>query len=181
MTEVLRRTASGRRSVSSLSTDRIEQARVVNELTAQSRERARADAVRIIRQLEERLITALSGEVLRGLPNLCRDAAKPFFAIRARCGDASDPLPWDGRAVLVLALDGHLRMAMRQEDKTLRPVTEVVSWLAEDKDILAEDLACVTKRMNEALENHLTKAVKATERYTAVSDLAERLSMVLKR
>lgn len=141
--------------------------------------RARAGAIEALRRIEERLVVALEGGRLRGMPNLLPEAEQPFYAVRLR-GRFDEVLPLDGRAVLVLRDDGRLCMAMREEQRTLRPETVTVHWEAHDGDLRAEDLEVVTERVHEALVSHLARISRTEARYRAAADLAQRLANALR-
>jgi hypothetical protein len=154
-----------------------------NELHAarsltERRDRARGDAVRAIRLLERRLVEALGGYKLKGLPNLAPESEHAFNAIRVR-GKVSEALPMDGRAVLVLAEDGSIRMAMRYEDGGLCPKVFARDWPARDADFVAEDLEPIAARILNALENHNAHASKTAARYAEVAMLSRRITGAL--
>ncbi len=143
------------------------------ELTS-SRDAARSRVVRSIRATQAMVASAIAGSALRGMPNLMPDG-EPFRAVRVR-GHFSTALPFDGRPVLCLCDDGVLRMAMRSDDRTMRPRSTVVSWEASDDDIRAEDISHYVAVLGQVLTTHLAQGQASTDRYARLERMAERLS-----
>ncbi len=118
---------------------------------------ARSNAVIAIRLIEDRLVEALSGERLRGLPNLNKSA--PYFAARVRSKPAQ--LLEDDRWTLVLDDSGMLMMAAKD-----------CSTAAKDEDLLAEDLEKFTRVVKTALDGHISACTRSAKSYAKCTRLS---------
>lgn len=134
-----------------------------------ARETARMDAVKAIRELEDRLAEALGGERLRGLPNLHFDSSKTFNAARLR---GAKETPVIG-ATLCLTSDGIVCMVTpdNHEELTATPV--------EDKDLQAEDLEHFVRLLGQVIPQHIQMCDKSSTRYEGISGLAARVKRCL--
>jgi len=139
---------------------------------------ARMSAEAAIRTIEAKLRTAIQGTELRGLPNLLPDSPSGFYGVRLR-GKPNEILPDDGRPVLCLDRLGRIVMAMRSDDRSLRPTVTVTAWPATDEDFKAEDLEGVLSALAGVLQQHLARITRSTQRYEQVADLSERVAQVI--
>lgn len=127
---------------------------------------ARDSAVKAIRSLEARLVEALSGERLRGLPNV-GTRRNAYYAARVNTPPGVG-VPLDGREVLALDANGHLTVLRMQYGAVLsRPVL--------DAELVLEDVKPVTRLIAEKLEQF----VALSERRTAGIESIERFSKAL--
>lgn len=145
--------------------------RVGQERHRDVQERAAAQSISAIRAIESRLVEALDGERLRGLPNLGNDEHR-FHAARVRGRYASEVLPFDGREILVVDGDGWIVFAAFSRQG-------VVTKRALDDELLAEDVALLSERAQQILAAHLSRLERSTARYEKLEELATRLVGVL--
>lgn len=146
-----------------------------------SRHGAKQDAIKAIRLIEGRLVEALAGEPLRGLPNLLPEVGarhQQFYALQVRGKFADRPLPYD-EAVVVLTREGRLCWATRESDGHLRPAVRAHLVPVEDDELMLEDLQLVAASVERALQAHLARVESTSERYRNVSALARRVSHAL--
>lgn len=147
---------------------------VVSTVLSEKRLKARVVSIRAIRELEERLVEAIAGEKIRGMPNLM-PTGEPLYAMRinswSRKWGASEPLPRDGREVLVLTNVGQLRVARRDGQEPWSDLREVV-----DEELVIEDLELFTRAVQAALEKHMALVDKRVRSIARVEDLAKRVS-----
>lgn len=143
------------------------------------REDAREKAVRAIRALERALVDALDGELLKGL----REIRPGYQAARVRGKDPFEELPQpkpfenEGREVLVLESNGHLCMSCA--GRNLRH--SVVSRLADDADLLVEDVENLGRLYERILAEHIERARRSAETFDRYAALAAQVSEVLGR
>jgi hypothetical protein len=152
-----------------LSPELIQQCGVASADLERDIDQARIAAVQVIRGIEARLVGALAGTHLRGLPNLVSTAlAIRFYGARVRAH--ADVLLAD--EALVLSSSGDLQMAWCR-DRLLgtRPVR--------DDELRAEDLEAYVRTLLEVLPLHVRKAAKAGEKFTRIERLASRLGAAL--
>jgi len=121
----------------------------------------------------------LSGGNLRGLMNLTADPqSEPFVAVRLRGKHLSEPLPFDGRGVLVMLQQGQLAIARRAVDRydgakmgvDVRPITP--------DDLVAQDVTDVLPNIARVLRVHAAKTQECAERYDAMAQIAEKIVSV---
>ncbi len=148
--------------------DQYQQASQASQMLKDERSSARTEALNAIRLIEVCLVEALAGERLRALPNLTRGSAraKSYFAARVR-GKHGEGL-YDDRFVLVLDDCGMLMMANVSGSR-----------VAEDSDLLAEDLEKLTVLVKDALEGHVQACTKSAKSYAKCADLARRVGAAL--
>lgn len=129
-------------------------------------------SVQAIRTLEARLVDSLSGERLRGLPNLgTREAS--FYAARIVPSRAqAGRLPPDGREVLAIGTDGKLVVVWSFRGRVeSRPVL--------DEELVLEDLESFVKIVSELLERFIALSDRRTEKLQRTGRLAKRLLEVV--
>lgn len=138
---------------------------------------ARSAAVEAIRSLEQRLVEALGGESLRGLPNLAPRGPE-FYAARvnafSRHGSGGH-LPKDGRSVLVLGRDGRLLVASWNVENFVRRGDFVEARPVRDDELIAEDAEAFSRLVTEVLEKHIALAERRTEALVRAEDLAQKI------
>lgn len=149
----------------------------VNVRVACTRARVRQVSIQSIRMLEARIVAALNGERLRGMPNLMRNGSVPFHAMRVNSwsrNGSGGHLPKDGREVLVFASDGRLHVAsVRVEggcgSKCVqrRDVT--------DEELVSEDLESFARGVQESLEKHMALSDRRLVDLERMESLARRL------
>jgi len=135
----------------------------------------REEAVRAIRLLEAKLVQALDGETLRGLPVLTEGR---FYGANVRATGRYGIATWlskDGNDSLVLLKTGGLAMAWRDETAILGAGLR----MADESDLWAGDLERVSGVVEEVLRTHLARGVATRGRDSHVRLLATRLRLVL--
>lgn len=137
---------------------------------SETRTKARDVSIRAIRDVERRVVEALAGEQLRGMPNLAERGA-PLRAMRvnawSRNGDSS-MLPRDGREVLVFTAAGRLAVARLGEvGPQIRHVT--------DDELVLEDLSSFVGVVQEALERHIALVDRRVQSLKKAEALAKLL------
>jgi hypothetical protein len=152
----------------------LDTARALTRRTVDKREEANAAAVAAAQALEEKLVEALCGEALKGLPNLLPDG-KPLHALRVNNSGtrhgAAEYLPRDGREVLVLARDGRLYMVAWQG-----PGEGALMRRAAVEDFKADLLEPLVRAVQEALEAHIARTEKREKTYEEAAAFAEKLA-----
>ena len=135
---------------------------------SESRLDVRASAVSAIRAIEARLVEALAGERLRGLPNL-GTRLDPFYAQRVLSKHSTGArLPPDGREVLAIHTDGRLIVVSWR-------VGRVVNRPLVDDEIVLEDLEPYVRIVGDILERFVALSERRTARIDRAGDLARRL------
>lgn len=133
-----------------------------------ARSRADEEARKAIARVEQALCAALSGETLRGLPDL----GDRVFGLRIAVeGSAFARLPRN-RRVLILDAKGQLRAA------TLFP-EGVHAEAPEPSEVVASVLEPYLKTVQRGIELHLQSATKRTEVFERIASLASKLATVL--
>ena len=140
------------------------------------RSMSRANAVASVRELETYVVDALCGERLKGLPNLMR-GWKPFFAARLR-GNIDNQLPLEkhetsGRPVIVIDDTGMLMLVRRSR------CGGVESEVAQDEDLIAEDVQEYISKMGSILHTHIAICRRGIEKYSLFNRLANGLRRLL--
>lgn len=133
---------------------------------------ARETVVLAIRRIEARLVDALMGERLRGLPNLgSRDA--PFYGQRIVPSRAAGAhLPPDGREVMAIGTDGKLVVVWAFRGK-------VESRGVLDQELVLEDLENYVKIVAELLERFIALSDRRRQRMKLAENLAHQLLAVV--
>jgi hypothetical protein len=147
-----------------------------------SRGQAHTSAIALIRELEWRLHNSLQNETLRGLPELT-PGPTPLQGVQVRSirydrQKFEEPLPTDGKSVLVLDKYGALIMARRVFDPIGR-YDGWTSWVVADDELKAEDLEPFTRAVQLVMENHLARVERTAQTYDKVSEFANRLSKAI--
>jgi hypothetical protein len=143
------------------------------------REGAREKAVQAIRALEHALVEALDGENLKGL----REIGAGYQAARVRGQDPFEELPEpkpfesQGREVLVVTSSGTLAMA-----RSCRAFRQgAAERVAEDADLLIEDVQDLGRLFELILGEHIERARKSAETFSRLELLAIQVSEALGR
>lgn len=142
---------------------------VVREVRAQTR----YASVAAIRALEKRLVQALEGDRLRGVPNLGRRNGKPLRALRLGTKRTTE-VRGLGHEHEVLALSNQGRLVM------VRLVgQEPEQRAAFDDELVIEDLEGFCRVVREALERHLSLTGQRVDALHRMGRLATKLGEVL--
>ena len=150
---------------------RLAAARGAQGRTIAARDEARETVIAAIRRLEEKLVDALDGEHLRGLPNLGATRDR-FYAIRVRSEGANATLSiGTGEAPLVLTKEGVLAFARWTFDADERRDC-IVAPAAADQDFLLEDVEAVVRTVAWAIDAHVEQLGKTTEKLERIASLA---------
>lgn len=147
----------------------------VSTVLSERRMKARTVSIQAIRALEAKLVEALGGEKIRGMPNLT-GAGEPLHAVRLNWSPrhgAGAHIPHDGREVLVLANDGRLRVARRQLSTTK---SQVILRDPLDEELILEDLEPFMRVVQECLERHIASTERRIEAFSKVENLARRIA-----
>jgi len=157
--------------------DDIEQ---VQGVLADTRVDARDSVAMAIFELQRKLKSALGQHVLKGAPNLAAGgASEPFYAWRLRGKYLSEPLPHDGREILVVTMFGEFAMAKRDLESYDGTQMQIVARDATSLDVTAQDVHEVFPNMLRILSKHLELAKRSCERYEYMSDLSDRIRAAL--
>lgn len=146
-----------------------------SQLMGAGRESADVKARIVMRAVEARLVAALDGDTLHGLPNLIRDGASKMNALRVVAGarhGRREFLERDGKNVLVLGKHGKLLWVSAVED-------EISFTGPSDNELFGWMLAPFLKTVQVALEEHLARTAKRLDSYEDTVDLCKRLAEVL--
>jgi hypothetical protein len=152
-----------------------DQALLVGDVVNDTRALARAEAMRSLRLLEERLQAVLVGGVLRGLPNLAAGCETTWRGVDVRGRERERPLADVPR--LVLAEWGELVLAWREPTRAGR--MRVVFEPAVDAELLVEDVARAASAVEWALRRHVERSERLRLDYERAGELARRLGSVL--
>lgn len=137
---------------------------------AESRASVRESTVEAIRSIETRLVAALAGERLRGLPNLGTRSA-PFYAQRILDAHSTGArLPSDGREVLAIDSDGKLVAVHWRAGNGSVSARAVL-----DDEIVLEDLEPYVRIVGDILERFAELSEKRIERIERAGVLARRI------
>lgn len=151
---------------------------VGGKMHRQRREQANEDSAMAIRRVEARLVEALGGEIIRGMPSLVpASCPQQFHALRVLSNSLMtqvQDIPAGDREVLVLTHRGKLRFARRSAYDG-----GVITREPNDEELRADVLEAYTRTVQEALEAHLVRTQERDVHYEKVSELAERISSVI--
>lgn len=152
-----------------------------NQMLSQLRTRARMRSHIVARSINDELIRALDGEVLRGMPNLNPpdDGTNEVFrALQVRGKYPDAPLQLDASRSLVITSRGRIVHARAYlDDRNLRRVeVDAEGGIAEMR---AEDLIPLVERVQLALQTHLARIERTAANYRAVDRFADKLGEVL--
>lgn len=134
---------------------------------------ARQEVIKAIRSMEQDMFTATEGVSLRGMPDLLSDGTRHCYGMRVR-GKFNEPLPRDGRSVLVINQRGLLCYATRV-------FTTAVDWRCRpvnDDEILTEDLESYVESIKIALGEHVRRIKKSGEKFERLEEFAKRIQVI---
>jgi hypothetical protein len=156
-----------------------ERAAMAGSAAAKLRDLARGKAVRVVRELERRLVEALDGGTLRGLRTLAPEEAGPYYAANVRVGGRHGIDTWlRGEDVLCIDKDGRLVMAGLWDDGPV-PVSYVRAHPARDEELRAEDAEAMASAVRQVLERHAAASARTGERHARAGAAAEELARAL--
>jgi len=154
----------------------MEQITAAARMAAEARGTAIPDTVVAVRALEKALITALEGEPLRGLRNIC-EADLPIYGARLR-GDPDRRIPpWGGSGsvsrFIIITPDGSLSTLawLDSGDIEQTPTT--------NSELRVGDAEHMAKTLREILPRHVRASRQTTGRYRRASRLAARIRAAL--
>lgn len=153
--------------------DKAVRVRAANRNLEGARTASRESSVRAIASLLATLEEVMGDARLRGLPNL-GTSGNPFYAapVRVKAGaHCRKPLNMPRGEMLVLNDDGELTM--------VRIGPPHISRVARIDDLRAEDAQKLARTIGEALEVHLRKTERSTQRFKVLHDFSERLQAFL--
>jgi hypothetical protein len=142
-----------------------------------AREETKREALEAIRLLERRIKDAVRGDVIRGLSALVREGT-PFFAARIGSKSIDDPLPYNGRQVLVFSKTGGLWWASR----VTTPQVCEQRWIAHeaaDETLRTEHLEQALTTADEMLRRHIDRAEKTAANYERIAQIHDRVMRLL--
>ncbi len=141
--------------------------------TAGVRDEARGATIAMLRLIEKRLLDGLEGARLRGIPNLMPEVVSaPFHATRVRGRNLNEPLPFDGRGVLVLTAHGQFCVARRDLEGYDGITVRVNARPAVDEDFVAQDVAEIASNVAHVLKRHVAQCGSASGNYARLRDVA---------
>lgn len=147
----------------------------VKEVTAkltEARDSAKQSAIEAIRTLESDLGDSLGGERLKGVFRLTPNGFPPFQGVHVRRTAKDAPL--NDIPTLVLSSDGVLTVAsFNNSGNDVSQFTQV--RVAEDSDIILEDLEGLLTTLNYILPIHCRKAQEAQARFEQVDAFARKV------
>jgi hypothetical protein len=145
---------------------------------------ARSLALTAVLGVQNRVLSALAGQRIRGLPNLVPDLNRnpKFIAARVR-GGYDEPLPalsrdnGPGREVLCISDEGVLIMAYRLYNPIACKEFVSYRWIVED-DIRVEDVQDYARAMSRVLSTHVAECERLSVRFDEVATIAQKLQAV---
>lgn len=154
---------------------------LIDEVAAKATTPPHDAAVQAIRAIERRLVAALGGTTLRGLPNLGTSLTTLRGAnVRTRTPEVRVSFPNDGQAegppALILGPNGQLAIAWTVRSSTGVGVPFQFTYRgAEDSDLRAEDLPALLTLLPKVLTNHLTRSEQSQVSWRELNALAHRV------
>jgi hypothetical protein len=139
------------------------------------------EAIDAIRTVEQRLLDALGGATLRGMPNL-GTSRTTLRAVNVRTANPAQRVafPGDGQVegptALVLLPRGALAVAWFARSTTSTGASfDLLHRGADDGDLQAEDLPLLLQRLPAVLSHHLARAEQSQASWRELSALAHRV------
>ena len=168
----------------------LEDCKVQSTITETERQESLSEVKQAIRLLEGKLIEALAGGKLRGLPEISPASSdyKEFRAARVRAETdsriegaegACRYSAGEGPKVLAIAKTGHLILAWGSFEEDWDSVGgylfEVRQKNVDDENFLITDLEALLETLQEILPFHIEKSRAAHQRFSATKLLAQNL------